>query len=68
MDLSVSNSEACAVAADGSLHCWGNPWWNFQDEPDGVFVAVSAGGETACALRDDGQVVCWGKFVRPALD
>ena len=49
--------EFCAVAADGSLVCWGV---HALHAPDGQFTKVAAGYEHACAIRADQTVACWG--------
>ncbi len=66
---------SCAIATDGTLHCWGlgkateDPeqiscftfWSNGQSEPPaGTFRSVSVGTGHACAVRDDGRLACWG--------
>ena len=61
VDVSVSNSYACAVRTDGTLACWGA--LADREElvsPKGVFRSVSVGLSGACGLLVDGRVECWG--------
>ena len=51
---------ACAIAADGSLACWGANDAGQATPPRGTFVSVGVGATTACALADSGMPACWG--------
>ena len=55
LDISVGESQACGIRADGKLECWGET----SDLPEGHFSAISAGLDYACGLRVDRTVVCW---------
>jgi hypothetical protein len=67
VDVSAGIRFTCAVAADGSVWCWGE---NLGDDgttsvPEQVpgiddAVAIAAGGAHACALRSGGGIACWG--------
>jgi alpha-tubulin suppressor-like RCC1 family protein len=62
----------CALAADGSLWCWGpnsngvlGPTSTGSDVPtrfgaDNDWVAISLDGGRTCGLRKDGSLWCWG--------
>ncbi|MBX3031759.1 MAG: putative Ig domain-containing protein, partial [Chloroflexi bacterium] len=51
---------ACAIAADGTLTCWGANDAGQATPPAGTFIALSAGPATACAIAADGTLACWG--------
>ena len=57
----------CALAADGSVMCWGNDdEGQVSDRPrSGRFTQISSGDDHTCALRDDGAVICWGSLTLP---
>ncbi len=71
VDLAAGDDHACAVSADGELHCWGHGWSGqlgdgrtiFSPSPGPVTgggqEAVSAGGSITCAVASGG-VHCWG--------
>ena len=51
------------------MACWGSDRHDATTVLDGVYMAVSAGGEHTCALQDNGDAVCWGSNdVNQALD
>jgi alpha-tubulin suppressor-like RCC1 family protein len=71
--ISAGAGFTCALAAEGSAWCWGNPTYGEigrGDDPDsrtpgmvtglgsGVDV-IAAGDDQACAIRD-GELLCWG--------
>lgn len=59
--LSLVAPDACALDADGRVHCAGTPGSPMMTPPDEVgFVDVQVGDDGACALRADGTVRCWG--------
>jgi alpha-tubulin suppressor-like RCC1 family protein len=60
--VSVGEDTACALLADGGLHCWGDALSFDPTPPEGDgFVAVQAGRVHACAARAGGGVDCWGE-------
>ena len=74
--LSLGWDYSCALAWDGSIHCWGNGTWGQLGDgmarssltPTTVStisdaIQISAGGGMAafaCAVRADHSVWCWG--------
>ncbi len=61
VDVSASDSYACAVRTDGTLACWGDlAEREALAAPEGVFRSVSVGHFGACGLLDAGRVECWG--------
>ncbi len=73
VDLSVGDEHACAVTADGRVHCWGsgldyrlgNGFESASRTPIAVpglrnVATVSAGGSMTCVLTRDREVLCWG--------
>jgi len=57
--VDVGSTASCALDADGSLVCWGDP--AVASAPSGEFKQVSVGHAHACALRADRGVTCWGE-------
>lgn len=55
--LDAGSLDACAIAADGTVECWGN---GLSPTPEGTFLQVAVGRTFTCGLREDGQVECWG--------
>ena len=57
-------THTCAIAADGTLACWGDDSAGQLDEiPSteyGAFASVAAGGAHTCALRTTGTLKCSG--------
>ena len=53
-------THSCAIAANGSLACWGANDAGQATPPAGTFVALSAGATTTCAIATDGSLACWG--------
>ena len=67
--VSAGGAHSCAVAADGTLACWGDDSAGQLDEvPGGEFRSVSAGGGHSCAIRTDGTLACWGDDSLGQLD
>ncbi len=71
--VSTGRVHTCAIADDGSLHCWGEN--SFGQVGDGTFsdagapmaveagrrfTLVSAGDSHTCGLLGDGRAMCWG--------
>ena len=54
---------ACAIVREGTLKCWGPPWFDrVRPAPAGEFVEITDGGSLggyACALAPSGTVRCW---------
>ncbi len=68
--ISSGANHVCAIAADGSIMCWGNEdgdsHGQISDRPtSGSFTEISSGDNHTCALRDDGAVICWGSITVP---
>ena len=73
--VSVGDTHACGVAADGVVWCWGGNSSGQLGDATTVsradarpvqpispmtFRAVSAGATHTCAIRTDGDTYCWG--------
>jgi alpha-tubulin suppressor-like RCC1 family protein len=73
VSVSVGVVSACALSADGSVHCWGEN--HFGQLGDGTTsdsakpvkvnglpeaIAIAAGNSSSCALIKGGTVQCWG--------
>ena len=65
--ISSGANHVCALAADGSIMCWGDDdEGQVSDRPtSGRFTQVSSGDKHTCALRDGGAVICWGDIEVP---
>jgi alpha-tubulin suppressor-like RCC1 family protein len=70
--LTASGDGVCALAAGGTVHCWGVGWTRgdnqVADTPTPVTVTgiggatdVGGGDSHACAVRASGSVACWGR-------
>lgn len=72
--IASGNDHACALLADGSVHCWGDNRYeqlgrdtfpdNYSDSPapmeaEGLRPPLGLTSNAGCALRD-GDLVCWG--------
>ncbi|MBT7081066.1 MAG: hypothetical protein HN929_06325 [Chloroflexi bacterium] len=76
IQISVGNSHACALLADGTIKCWGSDseakMGNAADQADDTnstpvlvsnittAIQISAGKSHTCALLINGSVECWG--------
>jgi hypothetical protein len=62
--LALGGTHHCAVAADGTVACWGTSSSGAQNvptnPPNSDYVQVVVGNEHSCALKKDGTPVCWG--------
>ena len=62
VQVAVGENHACALQADGMVHCWGG---NDQDQlnvPDGIrFQQITSGWRFSCGLRTAGEIACWGR-------
>lgn len=57
----VEGSVGCALTAEGSIDCWGEPATEVHtDVPEGTFSSVAVGEGLACALDTAGHATCWG--------
>jgi len=78
--LSVGDSHACALTADGSAYCWGAGRGGRLGDGSGsdratpvpvqgglAFASLSAGGEHTCAVTRAGVAYCWGANSRGQL-
>ena len=69
--ISVGDSTACALLADGHVRCWrrGPEWFApcdghaspIQVDDVGDAVAITVGPFTGCATGRDGRVSCWAQ-------
>jgi hypothetical protein len=60
LEVFVGTYNACAVAASGSVKCWGSDSFDVTDTPRGDFVSVASAAFSACAVSLDGPITCWG--------
>ena len=67
ISISSGANHVCAIAADGSIMCWGeDDFGQVSDRPaSGGFIKISSGDNHTCGLRDDGAVKCWGNIDVP---
>jgi hypothetical protein len=56
----VGDAFGCAIAADGTLACWGANDAGQATPPAGTYITLAAAGRTACAIAADGTLACWG--------
>ena len=67
--VSAGGTHTCAIAAGGTLACWGDDSAGQLDGiPSGDFRSVSAGDAHTCAIRTDGTLACWGDDSHGQLD
>jgi len=55
----MGGSNACAIAGDGAIKCWGGSG-KVLAPPAGAFVQLDLGDQHACGIKADGTGVCWG--------
>lgn len=68
-DISSGDGYTCGITSEESrLRCWGKQIQARTDYPEGVYKAVSAGGEHACAIKLDGGLECWGRNQEGQID
>lgn len=78
--LAVGADMRCALAAGGTVWCWGGNWagqigdGTYEDRATAVQVpgltgatAIAAGDDHACAVLADSTVECWGDDTRGEL-
>jgi hypothetical protein len=58
--VSVGETHSCALAADGTISCWGDDTLNRSTAPYGNFTALSTYADHNCALRSGPKLTCWG--------
>jgi alpha-tubulin suppressor-like RCC1 family protein len=65
--LSAGTTQACALSADGEIHCFVTTPTRYRVDRRPVridsgetFVALAVGGQHACAIGADGFAYCWG--------
>lgn len=61
LDVAVGHGQACALAANGNITCWGTPRDSVAGVHEGPYIGVSSSGFAACGLRAEGDVDCWGE-------
>ncbi len=62
VEVSISESSACSIAADGSLECTGGEEFGLTKPPAGGYSQVVVEVDYACAIRaDDRSIQCWGQ-------
>ena len=80
--LTVGGNRACAIAASGSIKCWGQRTGGAlgdglsetsrASDPVSVLgisnaVHISSGGSNTCAVLSNGTVRCWGSTVNSQI-
>lgn len=59
--IGVSNWNACSIATDGTLDCWGSDTYSLTTgAPAGTFTSLDGGDADMCAVKTDGSLSCWG--------
>ena len=62
VQVAVGENHACALQADGIVHCWGGNDQGQLDVPDGIrFQQITSGWRFSCGLRTAGGIACWGR-------
>lgn len=57
--IAAGHSNACAIAADRTIRCWGKFAFLNRGVPSGQFSSVSVTSLRACAVALDGRLTCW---------
>jgi hypothetical protein len=59
--IGVGDRQACAIAPDGHIECWGSRGNTPDTPPSGTFVdiAMDDNGD-ACGITTSKDVICWG--------
>lgn len=55
--IAIGLDEACGIAFDGTIECWGDP--GVSSMPQGPFVQIDACDGVFCGVRSDGTGECW---------
>lgn len=62
VQVAVGENHACALQADGIVHCWGGNDQGQLDVPDGAkYQQITSGWRFSCGLRITGGIDCWGR-------
>ena len=60
VEVSSGGGQACALATDATMACWGDNGLGATNAPPGTYLQVAAGQLHSCGLRTDGSATCWG--------
>lgn len=60
--VTVGDTHACGITAEGTPVCWGENVYGQLDIPDidTPIVKINAGANHTCAIDNTGDAVCWG--------
>ncbi|MCY4113187.1 MAG: PQQ-dependent sugar dehydrogenase [Chloroflexi bacterium] len=62
VQVAVGENHACALQADGFVHCWGDDDQDQLNVPDGIrFKQITSGWRFSCGLSTAGEIACWGR-------